>query len=165
MGRPRRRTRIATVLALAGLAAGAVLAARTVNSPTHGVRSAPGANTPECRRVVREYPARLAGLKRTDTGGPGVAVWGDGAITARCGLEPPAPTTDACVTVNDVAWVWRPHSANGDRLLVTYGRDPAVELTVSGRVAAVDEVLVQLSALVKPIASRSNCIGEDDVAG
>jgi hypothetical protein len=29
----------------------------------------------------------------------------------------------------------------------------------------VDEVLVQLSDTVKPIASRSNCIGEDDVAG
>ncbi|MCX5050168.1 MULTISPECIES: DUF3515 family protein [unclassified Streptomyces] len=161
--RGSRRTRAAVALGLAGLVAGTLLVVCEVNSPAEGVRAAPRGDAPECHRVAQGFPPGLAGLDRTDTDVPGVAVWGDGAVTARCGLRTPDPTLDPCVSVDGIDWVWRPKSPDGARVLVTYGRDPAVEITLSARVAAVDDVLVELSRAVRPLAQHDKCIGDGDL--
>lgn len=148
--------------AVAGLVAGSVLVVREVRAPEFGVRAAPHADAPACGRL--DYPERLGGQRREDVSTAGVGVWGDGAVVLRCGLTPPEPTVDACVDVDGVDWVWRGVGArSGSKVLVTYGRDPAVEVEISSRVDAVDVVLVGLSRAVKPIPQGAKCIGEGDV--
>ncbi|MEU3333971.1 DUF3515 family protein [Streptomyces sp. NPDC006668] len=151
------------VVGVVGLVLGGVLVVHEVRASGHGLHAAARGDSAACRRVVDGYPSGLAGLERADVGVPGAAVWGDGAVTARCGLEPPAATIDACVNVDDVDWVWRPKAHDGRKVLVTYGRDPAVEIEISDRVTAVDDVLVELSGAVRPLAPHARCIGEDDV--
>ncbi|CAM5335993.1 Lipoprotein OS=Streptomyces microflavus OX=1919 GN=Smic_39140 PE=4 SV=1 [Streptomyces microflavus] len=61
-------------------------------------------------------------------------------------------------------WVSREdRSKDGGKVVVTYGRDPAVEALVSDEVVAVDDVLVALSALVEPVKTYTKCVGMDDV--
>ncbi len=64
----------------------------------------------------------------TDPVSPAVRAWGDPPIVARCGVNPPGPTTDDCLTVDGVDWVATPLS-DGTRF-VTYGRDPAIEVLI-----------------------------------
>ncbi|MET7476695.1 DUF3515 family protein [Streptomyces sp. NPDC005648] len=157
-----RRVRGAVVLGL--LLVGCVLVWRTANSTGGGVEAAAHGGTAQCARVVRGYADSLAGQRRDDNSQPGVGVWGGGTVTARCGVEPPAPTTDACVSVDGVDWVWRPAKSGEDRrVLVTYGRDPAVEVAISDRVGATDDVLVEMSRAVRAIPRHARCIGDDDV--
>lgn len=157
-----RRGRVVAGVVAAGLVVGAVLVVRELNAPAFGVRPADRADDPACARIAAAYPSGLGGEHRASVSTPGVAVWGDGAVILRCGLEPPEPTVDACVDVDDVDWVWRERTG-ADRVLVTYGRDPAVEIRISGRVTAVDDVLVELSRAVRPITQTATCVGEDDV--
>ncbi|WP_324786529.1 DUF3515 family protein [Streptomyces sp. H51] len=164
----RRLRRVApAVVALtgAGLATGAVFAVLAV---TAGQPAVPGAaargDAPECARIAGDYPAVLDGRRLSGTSRPGVAVWGDGAVTLRCGLRPPPATVDPCIDVDGVDWVWdQSASREGRRVLVTYGRDPAVEISVAGRVTGVDAVLVELSRTVRPIRRRAECVGDGDV--
>jgi len=151
-------------LAAAGLIAGAVLVLREADSPAFGVQAAPRGDAPECARIARGYPSGLAGEDRVSVSLPGVAVWGDGAVTLRCGLEPPAPTVDPCINVDDVDWVYeQSKSRDGHKVVITYGRDPAVEVSISDRVAGTDEVLVELSRAVQSIGQTGKCVGDEDV--
>lgn len=151
--------RIWLVLGLVVVAA-AVLVAYKLNSPTRGIVQAPHAGDPACGRLARGYPATLGGQKLAGGGPPGVAVWGDRAVVLRCGVQPPLPTTDLCVTVDGVDWVYREAaSGNGRKVAVTYGRSPAVEATISTQDTAVDSVLAQLSRLVHPIYQQHRCLG------
>lgn len=155
----RPRYKVVAGLVVAGVAA---LVVHEVNAPDYGVRAAPRADAPACGRL--DYPDRLGGQRRKDVSTAGVGVWGDGAVVLRCGLTPPAPTVDACVDIDDVDWVWRDAgSRGGSKVLVTYGRDPAVEVEISSRVDAVDAVLVEMGRLVKPIAQKSKSLGDGDV--
>ncbi|WP_405870362.1 DUF3515 family protein [Streptomyces sp. NBC_00005] len=160
-----RRVRVAVALGGAGLVVGGVLVVREVNAPVGGVEAAADGGTPQCARITRAYPDGLGGQRRDDAALPGVGVWGGGTVTARCGVEPPAATTDPCVSVDGVDWVWRPAKpGDGRKVLVTYGRDPAVEVVISDRVAGTDDVLVEMSRAVSPVAQHAKCIGDDDVA-
>jgi hypothetical protein len=161
MARPSRGMRLAlglTAAAATGLTV--VLVARELNSPAYGVEQAPRADAPACARIARHYPATLDGHKLAGTDTPGVAVWGDKSVVLRCGLEPPAPTTDLCVTVDGVDWVYRQaESRDGHKVIVTYGRDPAVEVTLAAQDTAVDGALVELSRIVRPVRQSNHCIG------
>lgn len=159
------RARTAVVLAAAaGLVAGAALVVHEVNSPAFGLEAAPRGDAPECARVAKDSPDGVGGQRRADVTLPGVAVWGDGTVVLRCGLRPPAATVDPCLTIDEVDWVWREaRSRAGEKVLITYGRDPAVELTVSDRVGAIDEVLVELSHAVEPIRQKNKCVSVADV--
>ncbi len=154
---------VISVTAVSALVIGA-LAVREWSLPEYDVAAAPGGGSPACEQASHRYPHRLAGQELTFTGRPGVAVWGDSAVVLRCGLKPPAPTVDACVSVNGVDWVFRDgQSVGGKKVIVTYGRNPAVEAVISDHVAAIDGVLVDLSKMVKPIKKYSKCLGPDDV--
>lgn len=155
--RPSRRTWIA--LGAAGVAVAAVVVARDTGSPASGIEQAAHADAPACTRIARSYPTVVAGHRRADTATPGVAVWGDRSVVLRCGLEPPAPTTDPCVTVDGVDWVYRQsRSRGGHKVIVTYGRSPAVEVTLSAQDTAVDSAMVDLSRVVRPIRQKDHCI-------
>ncbi|MFD8868245.1 DUF3515 family protein [Streptomyces sp. NPDC059590] len=163
-GRLSRTARIAVGVAAAGLVVAGVLVVREVSSPAYGVEAAPRGDAPECGRIAKGYPADLAGRERARGGAPGVAVWGDRAVILRCGVRPPLPTVDACVNVDGVDWVVEEAKLSTDRkVLVSYGRDPAVEVLVSDRVAEIDGVLVELSKAVKPIRQERKCLSLSDV--
>ena len=85
---------------------------------------------PACTAAAAAWPADVSGRTpvATDPSAPVVRAWGDPAIVARCGVAAPAPTTDDCLTVDDVDWVASPLS-DGTRF-VTYGRAPAIEVLV-----------------------------------
>ncbi|MFD3585705.1 DUF3515 family protein [Streptomyces sp. NPDC058683] len=159
-----RRGRAAAGVAAAGLAAGAGLVAYELSSPVFGLAQGPLAKDPACARIAGRYPDRLGGAGRDPVTFEGLAVWGRGTVELRCGLTPPAPTTDACVSVDGVDWVWREQAGDrtGDRTyLVTYGRSPAVEVSIADSVTRLDAVLLDLSHLVAPIGAGAGCLASD----
>ncbi|MFJ4969477.1 DUF3515 family protein [Streptomyces sp. NPDC088755] len=158
------RTRKAVVAVTAGALTAGVLVSCGADSPGEGVTSAPHAKSAACEDLTDRYPDRLGGQALAFTDRPGVAVWGDDAVVLRCGVELPAPTIDPCATVDGVDWVFREdRSKDGGKVVVTYGRDPAVEVVVSDDVVAVDDALVSLSALVEPLKMYTKCLNLDDV--
>ncbi|MGH4036027.1 DUF3515 family protein [Actinomycetota bacterium Odt1-20B] len=154
-----RRARVAICAAAVILGTASVVAYQYVTSPTFDLEAAPRAHSAACDRLTDAYPDRLADADRDSTDVAGAAVWGDGAVIVRCGLHTPPPTADPCTQVDGVDWVWRANEDQGDsKLLLTYGRSPAVEVRVDTRHAAPDAVLVDLSRLVKPIHQARKCI-------
>ena len=131
-----------------GGAAGAVTVALVLTGCVSAVQVpvAPSAADPVCARVVLSLPQELAGRERRQTTSQGTAAWtadpAEGAITLRCGVEPLPPTTEQCLTITDdagtsVDWVTVPGDAGTGTpwTFTTYGRLPAVELTVPASVA------------------------------
>lgn len=153
MRRPSRRGGIAVGAGLGAAVVAGVLVAQEVSSPALAMRPAARAADPDCARIAGRYPARIVGESRDPVSVSGVASWGDGGVVLRCGLEPPSATDDPCVEVDGVDWVFREDrsAGSGYRVLITYGRDPAVQAFVDDRITAVDGVLVDLSDVVRPI--------------
>ncbi|MFD9000009.1 DUF3515 domain-containing protein [Streptomyces sp. NPDC059582] len=159
-----RRVRAAVCLGAAGLIAGSVLVVREVDSAGPVVTAAEWGDDPRCAAIARGYPSSLGGQRRSDPGAAGVTTWGDGAVVLRCGLRPPGPTVDKCVNVDGVDWILLDAEfGDGRKVLVTYGRDPAVELTLTDRAAGTDTALVELSRAVEPIPQGAKCLGDTDV--
>src|SRR5699024_8527115 len=104
----------------------------------------PDATNPVCADIVIGAPPEVLGMGRTETSSQGTAAWGSGedAVVMRCGVTPPGPTTDLCTTLADgsgakVDWIVR--ELEGDVVLyTTYGREPAIDVTVP-RSAAPDQ--------------------------
>ncbi|MEV7384795.1 DUF3515 family protein [Streptomyces sp. NPDC091215] len=153
-----RRRWAATAVAAAGLTAGAVLVAGELDSPVFGLAQGPLAGDPACARLADRYPDRLDGAARDRVTFEGLAVWGHGEVELRCGVARPGPTTDACVSVDGVDWVWRESATDGREKLVTYGRSPAVEVSVTDSATRLDALLVDLSNLVAPIRKGAKCL-------
>jgi len=133
------------------------------------VPAAPFADDPGCARVVLSLPEELAGAERTRTTSQGTAAWGAGdeAITLRCGVDPLPPTTEQCVTVTgddgtSVDWVAVPgDDASGTPwTFTTYGRLPAVELTVPATVRSErsQSFLVDLGRAVSATVQDRVCL-------
>ncbi|WP_327344615.1 DUF3515 family protein [Streptomyces europaeiscabiei] len=153
MRRPSRRGWAAIGTGLGAAVVAGVLVAREVSSPALDLQPAARAGDPECIRIADHYPARIAGESRDPVSVTGVASWGNGGVVLRCGLEPPLETDDLCIEVDGVDWVFREDRSTGSgyRILITYGRDPAVQAFVDDRITAIDGVLVDLGDLVRPI--------------
>lgn len=125
-------------------------------TPGVPVAVASHAADPTCADVVLALPEDLAGMPRLRTAAQATAAWGTSAdpVVLRCGVEPPGPTTQHCVTVQtpdgpSVDWLVRAEqpgtgtalpagatSQDADWTFTTYGRDPAIEVHVPAAVAA-----------------------------
>lgn len=149
---------MAVGLAVAGVLAGGGLVAGELDSPVFGLAQGPFAADPACGRLADRYPDRLGGATRDRVTFEGLAVWGHGTVELRCGVNPPGPTTDACVSVDGVDWVWRKTTGDGRKKLVTYGRSPAVEVSIADSAAGPDAALVDLGRLVAPIREGAKCL-------
>ncbi|MFK4226274.1 DUF3515 domain-containing protein [Streptomyces sp. NPDC019890] len=158
----RNRSRSSWLLLIAALALTALGVTFAALTGEDAPKPGPHAKDPACAALAERLPGKLAGLSRQGALSPGVTVWGNNEVIARCGVTPPEKTTDACASINNTDWVIRemPDHGRGGRLLVTYGRRPAVELTISERSKSVDAVLVALSDAVKPIATQSKCLDQ-----
>ena len=84
-----------------------------------------------CQAVAAYWPQTVGPYEPRVTAvqSGGVAAWGDPPIVARCGKQPPGPTTDPCVDVNGVDWVATTLD-DGGTMFTTYGRSPALEVLV-----------------------------------
>ncbi|QFG68998.1 DUF3515 family protein [Ornithinimicrobium pratense] len=129
--RPLRRTPGAGRPALvAVLCAGVALLAGACGDGA--VRAVPfdAADSPACLAVADHWPTTVGPHEPRVTAvqSRGVAAWGDPPIVARCGKQPPGPTTEQCLDVNGVDWVLT--ELDDGAMFTTYGRDPAIEVLV-----------------------------------
>ena len=133
------------------------------------VDPAPSAADPVCAEVILSLPGELAGLPRVPTTSQATAGWGSpqAAIVLRCGVAPMGPTTDPCVTVTDptggsVDWVVTADGTHADKTwtFVTYGRIPAVEVTVPQSLAGdkPDGLLMDVGSAVRHTAPLRTCV-------
>lgn len=89
-------------------------------APTVSVAEAPYGHDPACARVVLALPDELGDLPRLATSSQASTAWGTASapVVLRCGVEPPGPTTDRCVTVEtpggpSVDWLAVPAEDDG----------------------------------------------------
>ena len=154
--RPRCRALIAVPVALGALAGcGSGSAGENEPAGAAAVTQGPDASSPECTDLISRLPGTVLSRNRV-TGAEhpaNVAAWGaeDDPILLNCGVTPTGPTTDECIEVNDVSWVFR-ENAEGYTFL-TYGRDPAVTVTVPVSVdrTQAPSALVELNDAVAPL--------------
>ena len=156
------RARSLSCLAVAGI----VLTLAGCGS-TAGVTPGPTASAPVCAEVLRVLPDELSGAERRSTNSQATAAWGDPAITLRCGVNPPGPTTDRCISVTgvdgtQVDWVMTPlgEAAEDTWQFTTYGQVPAIEVNVPVDYAGDDATttLVDLGGAVALTDQQSACV-------
>lgn len=139
---------------------------------TVSVAEAPHGDDPACARVVLALPPELGELPQLSTSSQASTAWGTATapVVLRCGVEPPGPTTNRCVTVEtpggpSVDWLAVPgeEGADGaaDWTFTTYGRDPAIEVTVPAEIVSVRSTsfLDQLGPAVDLLAPERTCLG------
>jgi len=148
------------------LGTGLVLAVAGCGSPA-AVEPGPTASAPVCAEVLRALPEELSGAEQRSTNSQATAAWGDPAITLRCGVTPPGPTTDRCISVTgadgaSTDWVMAPLESTEDDTwqFTTYGRVPAIEVTVPVAYAGDDatSTLVDLGAAVSLTDAQRACL-------
>jgi hypothetical protein len=128
----RRRT-------LAGVLLVATAVGLSACAPTIGVPVADDAANPKCAEVVLAVPDELGGLPQIKTNSQATAAWGEpgAAVTLRCGVTPPEPTTTGCQGVpssaGSVDWIVT-DDGEDTWTFVTYGRDPAVEVQIPPKI-------------------------------
>lgn len=134
------------------------------------VPAGPDAADPACAPIVLDAPQSLLGQQRHETTSQGTLAWGSGddAIVLRCGVRPPGPTTDACTRLEDssgtsVDWIVR--EENGIVTFTTFGRTPAVDITVPRKVAPdqPSAAPLELAGLIAPLPVKAQCVGPGDV--
>lgn len=141
---------------LRAVAAGALVGA-ALTACSRGeiaVAPAPMAADPACARVVEGLPEDLAGVIRQPIPAEAegsAAAWGNPAIVARCGVNPPPPSTDACLAVDDVDWVVQELSDGA--AFTTYGRSPALEVLVPATYGQGASVVAQLGDVARELPS------------
>ncbi len=140
------------------VAAGVITLSLAGCSRAVSVTLPPQASDPACTAAAAAWPADVSGraVVATDPSAPAVRAWGDPAIVARCGVATPGPSTDDCLTVDDVDWVATPLS-DGTRF-VTYGRGPAIEVLVPKGPAPEGSLLPAFSAAARALpATGRHC--------
>ena len=115
-------------------------------------------------------PDRLGGLERRATTSQATDAWGDEfAIVARCGVEVPGPSEDVCIAVETGGYAadWVISETEDSRIATTYGRNPAVEVTIP-KIRADEAVADVLAELTPPVAladpTGRACVGLADAA-
>ncbi|WGM18901.1 DUF3515 domain-containing protein [Paenarthrobacter sp. OM7] len=160
-----RKTLRRTSLAVS-TAAVAVLALSAC-SPAVDVTAATDAANPACAPMMVALPDRIGDAALRKTNSQATAAWGDPSqVILRCGVNVPGPTTDRCVSVNDIDWVIK----EGDPVytLTTFGREPATEILIDPvKLEAANissaTVLTELAAAVGKIKATGKCVGQEDL--
>lgn len=123
-------------------------------SDPYYVDAARYAADPDCARVMLAVPDQVGGQDYRVTTSQATAAWGDEyEFVARCGVEPPGPTTEVCVAVetSGASVDWLVTETDDAWVTTTFGRSPALELTVP-KIRA-DEALADVLAELTPAAA------------
>ena len=127
------------------------------------VDAAPHAADPACAEVMLRMPQTLTGAEERTTSSQATEAWGSPAIAIlRCGVTPPQPTTDTCVSVNGVDWISVPTKSSMWRF-VSYGRTPAVEVLVDREKIPGATVLAEVSKPVSALPQHNQCLSAEDI--
>jgi len=119
------------------------------------------ANNPLCAEVSVRL-GDVAGLAKRETNAQATAAWGDPAsILLTCGLEPPAPTTLPCLSVNGIDWIMD-DSQMPLYIFTTFGRTPAVQVALNSDVVSGSTVLVDVALPVSSIPQDRPCLSLSD---
>jgi hypothetical protein len=132
-------------------------------SPAVSLEAAPGATDPLCADVVVHLPDELGTAPLRETDAQGTGAWGDpqSSVILRCGVATPGPTTDACISYDDVDWVEDDSRAPNIRY-TTFGRTPAVEVVIDSTQASYT-ALTDLSGVVSVIPQTDRCVSAQDL--
>lgn len=163
-----------------------VLALSSCATPVH---LTPGAQAPDpiCARVLQKMPREIQGMKQIPTDAQGTMAYGtsEAPITIRCGIAPPPPTTDRCLSVSAstskdgekdaIDWInpeagselIPPHAPDSAWTFLSYGRSPAVEVIVPAETGLEQPtaVLLAMASAVKVVEATKHCVGSTDVVG
>ena len=156
-------TRRIALAAIATVVAGVTLAgcARTVV-----VEPAQHAQNPKCADIMLRLPDEISGEKSRTTSSQGTKAWGDPNIAVlRCGVTPPGPTTDQCVSVSGVDWISKASEEDDTWVFTSYGRTPAVEVLVNRKAESGNNVLAAISPALSAIKPAAECVGAEDLDG
>ena len=146
-------------LAVAAIAASLAL---TSCSPVVDVTPAKDAANAACAPMMLALPDAIGDVKLRKTNAQATAAWGDpSAVILRCGVNVPGPTTDRCVSVNDVDWVIKEGSPVWT--LTTFGREPATEILMDPDKVSSATVLADLSNAAQKIKATRKCVGQEDL--
>lgn len=166
MGMPHRAAHAPSarrLLRAGALAAGVALAALLTGcAQAVPFDAAPDAANTACADVVVRLPDTVAEQAQRETNAQGTGAWGTpAAVLLRCGVTPPGPTEDRCVSVDGVDWVIDETDAPRFRF-TTYGRTPAVEVIVDNDVVSGTSAITDLSRAVSAIPADGACTTVDD---
>ncbi|WP_246117443.1 DUF3515 domain-containing protein [Cellulomonas composti] len=172
--RPDARVRRAATAGASALVVGVLVG--SCASPAVSVTPAPHATDPACAQVVLATPDEIADdLSRRAVTAQAATAWGDPAVVLRCGVEPLGPTTDRCVSVESadgstVDWVVvasdPDHEDSSDWTFTTYGRVPAVQVTVPAEIARThpSSFLDRLAPAIGHTTKERECLGLDETS-
>jgi len=123
------------------------------------LQPAPDATNAGCAEVSVRLPDVVAEQQERETNAQGTAAWGTpSAILLHCGVVVPGPTTLPCVEVNGIDWILDETQADDEiYTFTTYGRDPAVEITVDQGLASGSSALVDLANAVSYVPQTDQC--------
>ncbi|MFJ4027761.1 DUF3515 family protein [Paenarthrobacter sp. NPDC089989] len=150
--------RTAAAIAVSGIAVLALSAC----SPAVDVSPAADAANPACAPMMVALPDKIGDAALRKTNSQATAAWGDPSqVILRCGVNVPGPTTDRCVSVNDIDWVIK----EGDPYytLTTYGREPATEILMDPDKISSATVLADLANAAGKIKATRQCVGQEDL--
>lgn len=124
---------------------------------TVSMQPAPKANDLACANLMVRLPDTIAGQEQRYTDAQATSAWGSPAsILLTCGLEPPAPTTLPCRTLDGVDWLVDETEAADDRYtFTTYGRDPAVQIYLDYATSGSADTLRSLSSVLNAQLPRT----------
>lgn len=127
-------------------------------TPDVPMTAAEDANDPACAEVIVRLPGELDGLAKRTTNAQATGAWGDpAAIQLVCGETPGGPTTNPCMNVNGVDWVFDESQAPIYRI-EAYGRTPGLALYVdTEQVDSTTDALVELTTAVKMLPQEREC--------
>ncbi len=110
-----------------------------------------GAASPSCQSLSGLWPSTVGSLKPrpVSVDSPAARAWGDPAIVAVCGYEPPGPSTLECVAVDGVDWIVQRRSDGVQ--FTTYGRLPAMDVLVPAAYAPEPLLLPAFSAAARSL--------------
>ncbi|MGW1751092.1 DUF3515 family protein [Streptomyces sp. NPDC002092] len=149
----RRLSQVAVIAVCA-----AALAACGTSSRSYNVSGAPGGASVACSSLVSKAPQKLAGHERNDSDQKGTAVWGDGDVILRCGNISDVPESAPCTSVKGVDWVVNEKKTHdGVKTVLSYGRSPAAEVTMSERIKDKNAVIGEVSGIVTGLTKQKAC--------
>lgn len=129
---------------------------------------APQASDPVCAQILMTLPETLGDAERRSTTTQASRAWGSPPITLRCGVEPPGPTTERCLTVESdsgptVDWIMSELGEQGESSswkFTTFGRVPAVEVVVPVEYAgdSPTSVLGPLARALEIVPATRECL-------
>ena len=122
----------------------------------------PSATEAGCSQVMVLLPEAVGERELRETTAQSTAAWllpgqpADAAVTLTCGVDPPAPSTDPCVTMGGVDWVATEHE---NRIWYTgYGRAPAVRISIpKDSQDGTDQVLSAVAGAVAQFPAERTC--------